>query len=109
MSNIKMLKTAMVGNTPRRRGWTGPADDAEAEALITAGYAAKHTGPLTDDKAAATSAHATLLEGTVAEVSDGLVGMSKADLKALGKLEGKGKDRAGVHAAIAAASESAAE
>lgn len=102
MANIKMLRTAMVGAVVRKKGWAGAADDAEAKALVTAGLAMDHKGAVTDaadDKASL----ASILDGTVADVTERLAGVDKSQLKALGKLEGKGKDRAGVHAAIDAA------
>lgn len=110
MKNIKMLKTAMVGSQVRRHGWAGPSEDEEAAALIQAGVAKAHTGPLTDDKAEKAAADADLaakLDGTVADVTGRLAGMSKADLKSLSKLEAKGSNRVTLIAAIDAAAESA--
>lgn len=104
MANIKMLKTALVGNTVRQRGWAGPSDDDEAKGLIAAGYAKRHAGEVADaDK----DALAAMLDGTVAEVSERLAGMSKADLKKLSKLEAKGGNRVTLIAAIDAAAEAA--
>lgn len=103
MTNIKLLKPAMVGPEVRGRGWAGSADDDEAKGLIAAGVAKAHNGPLTDDpasKAAAKDALAAKLDGTVAEVTANLAGMSKADLKALSKLEAKGQGRVTLIAAI---------
>lgn len=110
MAKIKMLKTAMVGPHVRARGWVGPADDAEAEGLKAAGYAKDTSEANTDDAKPAKGAksdHAALLEGTVPEITDRLAGMSKADLKALSKLEAKGGNRVTLIAAIDAAAESA--
>ena len=110
MANIKMLKPAMVGPHVRGRGWAGPADEEEAKGLIAAGVAKAHSGPLTDDpasRAAAKDALAAKLDGTVAEVTERLAGMSKADLKALSKLEAKGSNRVTLIAAIDAAAEAA--
>lgn len=104
MANIKMLKTAMVGNTVRQRGWVGPSDDEESKGLIAAGYARAHSGAVpAEDK----DALAAMLDGTVAEVTERLAGMSKADLKKLSKLEAKGSNRVTLIAAIDGAAEAA--
>jgi len=122
MKNIKLLKPAMVGRIVQRKGWAGPSEDEEADGLIAAGVAKAHSGPLPDENAAKNAAKdelaaknaakdelAAKLDGTVAEVSARLEGMSKADLKTLSKLEAKGSNRVTLIAAIDAAADAAAE
>lgn len=117
-TKIKMLKTAMVGPRVRAKGWVGPADEDEAAALKKAGYA-KDTNEANSDEPAARTKAATpapaadavdyeaILSGTVPEVSERLAGMSKSDLKALSKAEGKGQGRVTLIAAIDAAAANA--
>lgn len=103
MARIKMIRTAMVGKAVQKKGAVVDADDEEAKALVTAGYAKDHKGEAPDKNAEL----AGMLDGTVADVTARLEGMSKADLKALSKLEAKGSARVTLIAAIDAAAESA--
>ena len=108
--NIKLLKHCMVGNTVQKKGWIGEVKDDEGKALIAVGYAAEHKGPIPAPEGKvkggnkpATDKLAAILEGTVPEVTEALAGLTVDELDALDKLEAKGKDRAGVHDAIATA------
>lgn len=103
-------RKVMAGNALLARGAVVEAEEGttlgnEYKGLVTAGYAKNSTKALSDgapENKMATG-DASLLDGTVAEVTEGLAGLDAAALKALRKAEGKGKDRAGVHAAIDAA------
>ena len=113
--NIKLLKHCMVGNTVQKKNWIGTVNDDEGKALVAAGYAAEHKGPIPaapDGKAAkggnkskadAEAKLGAILSGTVPEVVEALDGLSVDELDTLDKLETAGKDRAGVHDAITAA------
>lgn len=103
-------RKVMAGNTLLARGAVVEADEGtdlgnEFKGLVQAGYAKNSTKALSDGAPENKSAtgDTSLLDGTVAEVTEGLAGLDAASLKALRKAEGKGKDRAGVHAAIDAA------
>lgn len=103
-------RKVMAGNTLLARGAVVEADEGtdlgnEFKGLVQAGYAKNSTKALSDgapENKAATG-DTSLLDGTVADVKAGLAGLDAAALKALRKAEGKGQDRAGVHAAIDAA------
>jgi hypothetical protein len=79
LTTLAALYNKPGGNTPPAEGTATPADTTDYDAIVS---------------------------GTVAEVGDFLAGNHGLDakgLKALAKAESKGKDRAGVHAAIESA------
>lgn len=130
-----MLISAIHPNEPQAAGtvWepTNAIDIQEAELLCKAGYA-EHTTASKDDVVTATKLQredakpasapvnenpadtgddlddemlALILDGSVENVAAELDGLSAEQLKRLVQLERKGKDRKGVHEAIAAAIE----
>lgn len=102
-------RKVMVGNVVHQRGAVIETDDPtlmrEYDGLVKAGYAKASTKALTSGYENKSNFDAaSIVDGTVGDVTERLAGLDAAQLKAVAKAEAAGKDRAGVHSAIESAS-----